>query len=176
MHRLPTIRNADKIAVVDKGKNVEEGTHDTLMAIGEEGRYNKLNNKGGGGATSIKASHSNPENMSVSVAGGGGKQGGKGIEADTELGHKAAADLNSEDKKVADAEKKKLEADKKKKSKGNVSRVRKMHEDDSFFFFVGTVGAILVGAANPSVGIIFVKGIFRFSLTTPTWPLQSSSG
>ena len=83
--------------MVDKGKIVEEGTHDTLMAIGEEGRYYKLNNKGGGGATSIKASHSNPENMSVSVAGGGVKQGGKDIEADTELGHEAASDLNSED-------------------------------------------------------------------------------
>jgi ATP-binding cassette subfamily B (MDR/TAP) protein 1 len=42
-HRLSTIRNADKIAVVDRGKIVEEGTHDTLMAMGQEGRYYKLN-------------------------------------------------------------------------------------------------------------------------------------
>ena len=44
-HRLSTIRNADKIAVVDKGRIVEEGTHDMLMAIGEEGHYFKLNNQ-----------------------------------------------------------------------------------------------------------------------------------
>ena len=31
-HRLWTIRNADKIAVVDKGKVVEEGTYDELLA------------------------------------------------------------------------------------------------------------------------------------------------
>ena len=44
-HRLSTIRNADKIAVVDRGRIVEEGTHDMLMAIGEEGRYFKLNSQ-----------------------------------------------------------------------------------------------------------------------------------
>jgi len=44
-HRLSTIRNADKIAVVDKGKIVEEGTHDELMDKGPEGRYYTLNNQ-----------------------------------------------------------------------------------------------------------------------------------
>jgi len=42
-HRLSTIRTADKIAVVDKGKIVEEGTHDELISKGELGRYYKLN-------------------------------------------------------------------------------------------------------------------------------------
>ena len=31
-HRLSTIRDADKIAVVDKGCIVEEGTHDALVS------------------------------------------------------------------------------------------------------------------------------------------------
>jgi len=44
-HRLSTIRNADKIAVVDKGKIVEEGTHDELMNKGPEGKYFTLNNQ-----------------------------------------------------------------------------------------------------------------------------------
>ena len=43
-HRLTTIRHADKIAVVDKGRIVEEGNHDALMAKGPEGFYYKLNN------------------------------------------------------------------------------------------------------------------------------------
>jgi len=179
-HRLSTIRNADKIAVVDKGKIVEEGTHDTLMAIGEEGRYYKLNNKGGaGGARLIKsgsnqsltsttsedsASHANPQELGVSVPGGGVNQG-KVIEG--HLGHKAAADLSPDNQKAVDAEKKMVEAEKKKKSKGNVSRIWKMHEGDSFYFFVGIIGAILVGAANPSVGIIFVKCIWAFFLDDP---------
>lgn len=39
-HRLTTIQQADKIAVVDKGKIVEEGTHEVLLA--KDGLYKKL--------------------------------------------------------------------------------------------------------------------------------------
>ena len=39
-HRLSTIRSADHILVLDKGKVVEQGTHDSLMA--QNGFYRKL--------------------------------------------------------------------------------------------------------------------------------------
>jgi len=39
-HRLSTIKNADKIIVMDKGKIVEEGNHDDLLAI--KGTYYNL--------------------------------------------------------------------------------------------------------------------------------------
>ncbi|OYU84721.1 MAG: antibiotic ABC transporter ATP-binding protein [Flavobacterium sp. BFFFF2] len=40
-HRLATVVNADRILVLDKGKLVEQGTHDQLVAI-ENGWYRKL--------------------------------------------------------------------------------------------------------------------------------------
>ncbi|MBQ4625095.1 MAG: ATP-binding cassette domain-containing protein, partial [Clostridia bacterium] len=39
-HRLSTVRNADRIVVVSRGKIIEEGTHDALIA--ESGVYAKL--------------------------------------------------------------------------------------------------------------------------------------
>jgi ABC-type multidrug transport system fused ATPase/permease subunit len=40
-HRLATVRNADKILVIDKGNVVEEGTHETLIKL-ENGIYAAL--------------------------------------------------------------------------------------------------------------------------------------
>jgi len=41
-HRLSTIKNADRIIVVKEGKIVEEGTHESLIALG--GEYETLYN------------------------------------------------------------------------------------------------------------------------------------
>ena len=41
-HRLATIKNSDKIIVLDNGRIVEEGTHNELLKI-EKGFYKKLN-------------------------------------------------------------------------------------------------------------------------------------
>ncbi len=42
-HRLSTIQDADQILVMEKGKIVEQGTHETLLAA--QGRYSKLYKK-----------------------------------------------------------------------------------------------------------------------------------
>jgi ATP-binding cassette subfamily B protein len=39
-HRLSTVRGADKIVVIDRGRLVEEGTHDRLVHAG--GRYSRM--------------------------------------------------------------------------------------------------------------------------------------
>lgn len=40
-HRLSTVQNADKIAVINEGELVELGAHDELMQI-ENGQYKAL--------------------------------------------------------------------------------------------------------------------------------------
>ncbi|KAI3763186.1 hypothetical protein L1987_53638 [Smallanthus sonchifolius] len=41
-HRLSTIQRSNKISVIDNGRVIEEGSHDELLAKGEEGAYFSL--------------------------------------------------------------------------------------------------------------------------------------
>lgn len=58
-HRLSTIRKADRIVVLDKGRIVEEGTHDQLLA--NSGLYRRLNELQFNIASGPNGAHCNAE-------------------------------------------------------------------------------------------------------------------
>merc|ERR1712159_432909 len=152
-HRLSTIRDADKIFVVDEGKVVEEGTHDELMSIGEDGFYFQLN-----------AKPESPQKKSAPVS--GLQQHPPGVRPLTPIGASTPTTPMKKEKEgdnvdnADSADSPNNEADKAKPS--ITGRVWALHEGDTFHFTIGSIGALLVGGANPAIGIIFVECMWIF--------------
>ena len=49
-HRLKTVRNADRIVVMEYGNVTEQGSHDELMKLGERGIYRQMVERAGSSA------------------------------------------------------------------------------------------------------------------------------
>eukprot|EP00457_Paulinella_chromatophora_P000433 gb/GEZN01000433.1/.p1 GENE.gb/GEZN01000433.1/~~gb/GEZN01000433.1/.p1 ORF type:complete len:1384 (+),score=244.98 gb/GEZN01000433.1/:399-4154(+) len=163
-HRLSTIRDADKICVVDQGRIVEQGTHDQLLAKGPEGFYFKLYQKGETAATDDVPKRKVSRGVSNHDPRGS-------IHIDVKDGkvHEEVPHEETKEELEAKLKKKKAEeaAEKKRNSK-NVSRVWSMYETrDRPYFLLGSIGAFMVGGANPAIGIVFVKSLFLFYKDDP---------
>jgi ATP-binding cassette subfamily B (MDR/TAP) protein 1 len=149
-HRLSTIRNADKIAVVDKGRIAEEGTHDVLMS-NPQGLYRRLYEKSGGDVDAEEPGGSmteSPEEAAVVAVAKRASLDGGGLTKD------AAAALKLADKAKAAAEAKEM--------KGLTSRLWALQADSKWDMGVGLVGAFLSGACYPALGIMWAEMIGVF--------------
>ena len=162
-HRLTTIRNADKIAVVDKGRIVEEGNHDQLMAKGPDGFYFKLYNAGAGAVSDT--SRAGVVDATAAITSSDDAVGSR--DAPSVVGVKTSGlpecsqtggDKNDKDMTEEEKAKKKVEEKlEAAKNKANLSRLWGLLEGAAFPFFVGTIGAMIVGVANPLIGLLFIK-------------------
>lgn len=130
-HRLSTIRNADRIAVVDRGRVCELGTHNELMML-EGGIYRKLQSLQNMGTDERKRMITTQRRKSLTDS-KVEKKGEKGAEV-----------CSVDDEVVAE--------------KGSDSVIRKAREfskGDWGLFLIGSFGAILAGLMFPGWGFTF---------------------
>ena len=127
LYRLSTIRNADRIGVVDKGKIREIGTHDELMALNQ--RYARL----------------------VALQDLGTQQN------ETTPGQKKELTSLTEKGEPSKDVKDKVEAveDDRESEKAFAKRARSLASEEKNYFFIGGIGAILAGLVFPGWGIAF---------------------
>jgi len=116
-HRLSTIQGADRIAVVENGKIVEIGSHDTLMAK-PNGRYRRLQSLQNLDAARSGDSVKRPSMIKKSP--------------DIETPKKTKNDVGDE--------KEEIEIDKK-EAAANAKRARLLASGDTYYFVVGGIGA-----------------------------------
>lgn len=126
-HRLSTIRNADRIAIVDRGKVREVGTHDELMALG--GKYAKL--------------------VSLQNLGVQEKGVDREYEAEQKRDETAGEEIPQED--MGYEEEEEIEVDRA-EEKSHAKRVRLLASGDHYYILVGAIGAVLAGATFPGMG------------------------
>ncbi|GJP52824.1 hypothetical protein CLOM_g11912 [Closterium sp. NIES-68] len=140
-HRLSTIRGADSIAVVTKGRLVEQGTHDALMA--KEGEYATLVK------LQLKAVASGEE-----LDGGAGSSRRRSIElqqSSLSEGGRSAVDSESDEEESGEA-----------KSKGSWWRLFKLTLPDWPFTALAVVGSALAGSINPIFGLFLTTVITAY--------------
>jgi ATP-binding cassette subfamily B (MDR/TAP) protein 1 len=130
-HRISTVRNADRIAVIDHGKVRELGSHDELMAK-PNGKYRRLHDLQNLDLAT-RASHQQ-------------KDTSKDEDEGDDLHHDGVPAKDDEDDalKITKEEEKKY-----------AERARLLAKGDHYYFIAGAFGALLAGLMFPGWGFVF---------------------
>lgn len=136
-HKLSSIRDcADRIAVVGRGRVLEIGSHDELIKK-EHGHYKRL----------LEAQKRTTSLASLGI------QGGLQEEKTNDEDETKSVASKGTDNDTNDAPE---------DSRTLAQRVKKMATPDLFYITFGSVGAVMVGATYPVLGVLFAETINLF--------------
>lgn len=124
-HRLSTVRNADKIALIAEGRVIEFGSHNELIAK-SNGRYKRL--------FESSKRRSTIESMGLQ------KKDEKNV------------NMKPDDDEEVDWESKIMEEE---ANAFNAKRARDLATPDLGYMFLGSIGALIAGGVFPVMGVLF---------------------
>jgi len=168
-HRLTTIKYCDKIAVVQKGVIVEEGTYDDLLAVGEGGVFHGLAAKQQANQAKdvevmrVAAEASQVED-SISVRHVEVVEGLKALHQTSSIG----ASLGIVEAAVETAEEEAAAAAAGQKKQGPVRRLLQMSpKSDRYLYVIGVSCAAVTGIVQGLLGLLFVRSLTALSYPSP---------
>ena len=170
-HRLQTIRNATKIAVISGGRVAEIGSHEELMAI-QDGMYKAMVNSQ---ATTVdalsegtKQKQDEVHDIKKTIKETSSELFTEGapssVKAIDENGDVEMANLSSQDEE-GDDQKQKKEEEEEKEYPVEWKRIWEFNKPDFWFLVTGVAGALFAGGIYPVWGIVFAR--FMTLIFTP---------
>ncbi|KAF8251547.1 P-loop containing nucleoside triphosphate hydrolase protein [Wilcoxina mikolae CBS 423.85] len=157
-HRLSTIRNAEKIVVMSKGKIVEQGNHDTLMA--QRGEYYALVQAQQITAREVNVDSTSSEGETETVIPEKGEQQKPIIQEDA----LRIVRTTTKQSVASIALKNKKKQDEKKYSAWTLFiMICKLNKPEKGVLLLGAFFAVIMGGGQPANGIFFAKAVFALS-------------
>jgi ABC-type multidrug transport system fused ATPase/permease subunit len=160
-HRLSTIRNSDRIFVMNTGRVVEQGNHEELMAIPGGSYANLVHLQSSMAASGNEQSSKSPTTKASGAAAVNSKASPllKAQKAPDAAGADAAAKPNDEDEAAAI---KKRQEEIGKTYKVPFSRLLSLIDGEKMWFIPGLIGAAMQGSNMPLSGVFMADTLSYF--------------
>ncbi|XP_023544154.1 ABC transporter B family member 9 isoform X1 [Cucurbita pepo subsp. pepo] len=152
-HRLTTIRNADTIAVVHRGKLLEQGTHDELIK-NPDGAYSQLLRLQEGTRTGT-GTETKPMMRSIS-------RGSSGSRHSFTINFAIPGSVHIHDEEINEDRPERKDIDMEKPKSVSLKRLATLNKPELPVLLLGCIAAVLNGMAFPIFGLLLSSAIGMF--------------